>query len=99
MTATFIERHEATDPEKSRPASNGPITARVGATSNTSEATSRTSSSVTSAIAAEHLVEREHLAVDELTLADAVHARAGVLHAENERSAQLALAALQLFER
>ena len=39
--------HEATAPEKSWSPSNGPITANVGATSSTSEATSSTSSRVT----------------------------------------------------
>src|SRR5690606_26093390 len=43
--------------------------------------------------AAEHLVDRHEPVVDQLALADAGHARAGVLQAEHETAAHLALAA------
>ena len=44
----------------------------------------------------DHLVDGEQLVVDELGLADARHPGAGVLEAEHQAAAQLALAALEL---
>ena len=81
---------------KSRSSSNGPTTARVGVADSTSAATSGTSSRVTASIRRQHLVDGEQLAVDQLGLADPAHPRAGVLQAEHQRPAQLALAALEL---
>ena len=81
---------------KSRSSSNGPTTASVGGAASRSAATARTSSRVTASIRARTSSTDEQLAVDQLGLADAAHPRAGVLEAEHERAAQLALAALEL---
>ena len=61
-----------------------------------SAATCCTSSSVTALDPRQHLVDAEQLAVDQLGLAEPAHPRAGVLQAEHQPAAQLALAALEL---
>ena len=77
-------------------APNGPTTVRQRGRPSSSAATSATSAGGHRVDAGQQLVDAEDVAVGELALADAGHPRAGVLEAEHDAAAHLALAALDL---